>query len=145
LNLVLNARDAAPERGCIHIETRNAGFHPIDYRTSTPTSPCLPCVLVSVTDNGRGMDAETRRHLFEPFFSTKAEKGSGLGLATVQSIVSSHRGLIHFESQPGLGTCAMILFPRAESGEIHSSSVPRVRAQIASELPSQHVNKESRL
>ncbi len=145
LNLVLNARDAMPEGGRIRIETRNAGFHPIEGLTSEPTNPPLPCVLISVTDNGRGMDAETRQRLFEPFFTTKAEKGSGLGLTTVQSIITSHRGLIHFESQPGLGTCAMILLPRAEGAEIRPSAGCRGSGQIALEIPSQDLKKESLL
>lgn len=146
LNLVLNARDALPEGGCIRIETSNAVFQPVDSRPfklgNKLGNPCLPCVLLSVADNGRGMDGETRRRLFEPFFTTKAEKGTGLGLTTVQSIVTSHRGLIHFESQPGIGTCAMILLPRAECAEIHPSAAQRVGAQIVPEIPSQDFKKD---
>lgn len=143
LNLVLNARDALPEGGRIRIETSNAGFQPIDGQVSTLPNPSLPCVLISVTDDGRGMDAETRRHLFEPFFTTKAGKGSGLGLITVQSIVTSRRGLIHFESQPGVGTRAMILLPRAELVETCPSIGRKSGAQVASEIPSPDLEKES--
>jgi signal transduction histidine kinase len=115
LNLVLNARDALPEGGRITIETSNVRFHPV-AGTMTPGSPApsFPCVLLVVSDNGCGMSAETRQRLFEPFFTTKnAGKGSGLGLTTVRSIVTTHHGLIHFESEPGRGTRVMVLLPRA--------------------------------
>jgi two-component system cell cycle sensor histidine kinase/response regulator CckA len=113
LNLVLNARDALPNGGQITVETSNCKFQPVAGTVSTAV-PAFPCVLLVVGDNGRGMDAETRQHLCEPFFTTKnAGQGTGLGLTTVRSIVTSNRGLIHFESEPGRGTRAMILLPRA--------------------------------
>jgi signal transduction histidine kinase len=113
LNLILNARDALPEGGRITLETRNCHFQPVFHETKQSV-PQFPCVLLAVADNGRGMNAETRRRLFEPFFTTKnAGQGTGLGLTTVRSIVTTNRGLIHFESEPGRGTCAMVLLPRA--------------------------------
>jgi two-component system, cell cycle sensor histidine kinase and response regulator CckA len=113
LNLVLNARDALPEGGRITVETSNCNFQPL--ATSLSQIPAaFPCVLLVVGDNGRGMNAETRQRLFEPFFTTKNEgKGTGLGLTTVRSIVTTNRGLIHFDGEPGQGTRAMILLPRA--------------------------------
>jgi len=113
LNLVLNARDALPEGGQIVVETSNC-----EFQTVTGSMPALraafPCVLLVVSDNGRGMDAKTRQRLFEPFFTTKSSgKGTGLGLTTVRSIVTTNRGLIHLESEPGRGTRVMILLPRA--------------------------------
>jgi len=114
LNLVLNARDAMPEGGKITVETSNCKFQPV---AGAPMgAPVFPCVLLVVGDNGRGMDAKTRQRLFEPFFTTKSSgKGTGLGLTTVQSIVTTNRGLIHLESEAGRGTRAMILLPRAVS------------------------------
>ena len=95
------------------METSNCRFQPV-AGTVTSTRPAFPCILLAVGDNGRGMDAETRRHLFEPFFTTKNEgKGTGMGLTTVHSIVTTNRGLIHFESEPDKGTRVMILLPRA--------------------------------
>ena len=118
LNLVLNARDALPAGGRVSIETGNCQFQPL----LDPAASTFPCVLLVVGDNGHGMDAETRQRLFEPFFTTKnAGGGMGLGLTTVQSIVSSNHGLIHFESEPGRGTRAMILLPRA--GHLETSLV----------------------
>lgn len=114
LNLVLNARDALPEGGRIRVETRNCKFQPVADVAMTEEPALFPCVLLVVGDNGRGMDRETRQRLFEPFFTTKnAGQGTGLGLTTVRSIVTTNRGLIHFESEPGHGTRVLILLPRA--------------------------------
>ncbi len=114
LNLILNARDALPDGGRITVETSNCRFQPVAGAIAPGGLPAFPCVLLVVSDNGRGMDAETRQHLFEPFFTTKnAGQGTGLGLTTVRSIVTTNRGLIHVESEPGRGTRVMILLPRA--------------------------------
>jgi len=114
LNLVLNARDALPKGGRITIETSNCRFQPVAGTTASSSLPNFPCVLLLVGDNGHGMDAETRQHLFDPFFTTKhAGQGTGLGLTTVRSIVTTNRGLIHFDSEPGRGTRVMILLPRS--------------------------------
>jgi signal transduction histidine kinase len=112
LNLVLNARDAMPGGGEITIETRNCRVQALDQVPSAVGSTALlPCALFAVADNGCGMDAETRTHLFEAFFTTKAGKGTGLGLATVHDIVTSHGGLIHVESAPACGTRVSVLLP----------------------------------
>jgi len=114
LNLVLNARDALPGGGRITVETRNCRFQPVAGTIAPTGLPAFPCVLLTVRDNGHGMDAETRERICEPFFTTKnAGEGTGLGLTTVRSIVTNNRGLIHFESEPGRGTRVMILLPRA--------------------------------
>ncbi len=115
LNLVLNARDAMPNGGRIVVETSNCRFHSVAGSTlNEQAASAFPCILFSVTDNGCGMDEKTRQRLFEPFFTTKnAGKGTGLGLTTVRSMVTTHRGLIHVESELGRGTRVMILLPRA--------------------------------
>lgn len=114
LNLALNARDALAKGGRITIETSNCNFQPLSATASSFGSTALPCVLLVVSDNGRGMTAEVQQRLFEPFFTTKSSaKGGGLGLTTVRSIVTTNRGLIHIESEPGHGTRAMVLFPTA--------------------------------
>jgi len=115
LNLVLNARDALPGGGQITIETRNC-------KVQVLAEPCfaanraasIPCALLQVSDNGCGMDDETRGHLFEAFFTTKAVgRGTGLGLSTVHDIVTSNGGLIHIDSAPGCGTRFTVLLPLA--------------------------------
>jgi two-component system, cell cycle sensor histidine kinase and response regulator CckA len=140
LNLVLNSRDALPNGGRILIETNNCKFEPVTASHNGASS--LPCVLLMVADNGVGMSAATRQRLFEPFFTTKNDgRGTGLGLTTVRGIVAAHRGLIHFESEPGHGTRVLVLLPRLAtvSPSQASSSSPISPSSI------QEVTKESLL
>jgi PAS domain S-box-containing protein len=142
LNLVLNARDAMPEGGKIRLITRAVKFpakSPADIssRASSRDEPVRRCaVSLAVKDNGCGMNAETRARLFEPFFTTKKEgQGTGLGLATVQRIVSEAGGMIEVESEPGHGTCIEVLFPAIESPIVKSvvkSSIGELAAEIVS-------------
>lgn len=120
LNLVLNARDAMPAGGQIVIETRNCD---IEILQESSGGTRLPCVLLTVSDNGTGMDSTTRARMFEAFFTTKGSKGTGLGLAGVQDIVTSNGGLIHVDSVPGKGTRVSVLLPlAAEESERFSST-----------------------
>jgi signal transduction histidine kinase len=92
------------------------------------------------------MNAETRQRLFEPFFTTKnAGHGTGLGLTTVRSIVTTNRGLIHFESEPGHGTRVMILLPRAPQPAGSVLPDPTLDSWAPSSTPSQEIKKESLL
>jgi signal transduction histidine kinase len=146
LNLVLNARDALPHGGRITLETSNCKLQPVAGSAASRPS-AFPCVLLVVADNGHGMSAETRQRLFEPFFTTKnAGQGTGLGLTTVRSIVTTHRGLIHFESEPGHGTRVMILLPRSPD-PVGSVLPDRLHSDSSAPLPttSQEIKKESLL
>jgi two-component system, cell cycle sensor histidine kinase and response regulator CckA len=141
LNLVLNARDAMPQGGKITLSTRAGEFprtevpgelsseFPGDGPTEAPgkvRSHVKPgsarrAVSLVVQDNGCGMDAETRTRLFEPFFTTKKPgEGTGLGLATVQRIVSESGGMIEVESEAGSGTRIEVFLPAVESSIIRS-------------------------
>ena len=111
LNLVLNARDAMPGGGRITVETSNCKVQVLTAHSGASSMDSLPCALFAVADNGSGMDAVTRAHLFEAFFTTKAGKGTGLGLATVHDIVTSNGGLIHVQSSPERGTRVVVLLP----------------------------------
>jgi signal transduction histidine kinase len=145
LNLVLNARDALPNGGRISIETRNCKFQPVAGMVPSAL-PAFPCVLLVVGDDGCGMGADTRQRLFEPFFTTKNDgQGTGLGLTTVRSIVTTNRGLIHFESEPGRGTRVMILFPRASQAAESDLLDPTPDSGPASATRFQEVKKESHL
>jgi len=146
LNLVLNARDALPAGGRIVVETSNCKFQTVTGSMVEKHGEPFPCVLLVVGDNGRGMDAKIRQRLFEPFFTTKnAGQGTGLGLTTVRSIVTTNRGLIHVESEPGRGTRVMILLPRAAQSSAAGFVGPGHSHSDPSPTPPQEIKKESLL
>jgi PAS domain S-box-containing protein len=75
-------------------------------------------VMLSVVDNGCGINSEIKENIFDPFFSTKGDKGTGLGLSQVLSFVNNSKGSIYLESQPNLGTEFTLYFPRYQKNEI---------------------------
>ena len=75
--------------------------------------------VIKVSDNGAGISHELRGRIFEPYFTTKARRGRGLGLSICQSIVSSHGGILEVESKEGCGSTFTILLPQAESETGH--------------------------
>lgn len=110
MNLVVNAADAMPDGGSVIIETVLAALDNDYTKCHQGTGPG-DCVLVSISDTGCGMDAETTRKIFEPFYSTKGEQGTGLGLATVYGIIKQHSGNIKVFSEPGRGTTFKLYLP----------------------------------
>ena len=111
MNLAVNARDAMPHGGTLKIATRVRSV--AGPEASSLGGVCAgEWVELSVSDSGIGMDRETQRRLFEPFFSTKEEgKGTGLGLATVYGIVKQSGGTISARSAVGQGSTFTILMP----------------------------------
>ena len=116
-NLVLNAVDAMPTGGMLTVRTH----------TLARTSASAPeRVALEVVDTGVGMDEDTRRRCLEPFFTTKGERGTGLGLAMVYGIVQRHGAEIEIESAPGLGATMRLIFPRpsAQAGAFEPMILP---------------------
>ncbi|HEY3111337.1 MAG TPA: PAS domain S-box protein [Chloroflexota bacterium] len=104
-NLVLNAVDAMPRGGLVTLSARRVD--------PSPSSGQAAEIEVSVADNGAGMPPEVQARVFEPFFSTKGEKGTGLGLAMVYGVVEQHGGRIALESEVGRGTTFRMFLPAA--------------------------------
>ncbi len=135
MNLCVNARDAIAERldagdaggaragGC---EIRLAASNVVvdeEYRGLYPYARTGEFVLLTVSDNGVGMDDATQRRIFEPFFTTKKlGRGTGLGLSTVYGIVKQHDGWINLQSVPGQGTVFSVYFPRAGAAEVSEAT-----------------------
>jgi signal transduction histidine kinase/ActR/RegA family two-component response regulator len=104
INLIFNAADALPSGGHITLRARSGVAGASDGKAT---------VVVEVSDDGVGMDENTRSHCLEPFFTTKGVRGTGLGLAMVYGIAQRHRALLEVDSAIGKGTTIRLVFPDA--------------------------------
>jgi signal transduction histidine kinase/ActR/RegA family two-component response regulator len=120
-NLIFNAVDAMPEGGTLTVRTKMLTVEGMDGNEVS-----RPCVEVS--DTGAGMSEETRRHCLEPFFTTKGERGTGLGLAMVYGMVQRHGADLQIESEPGKGTTMRLAFPAADPAVAASVRAPELQA-----------------
>jgi PAS domain S-box-containing protein len=119
-NLIQNAQDAMPQGGLLSLSTAAVRFDAsqIQARRQEGAQPGT-YVSVMVSDTGCGMTPEVQGHLFEPFYTTKrADRASGLGLATVHGLVKQHSGWIEVNSQPGAGSNVTVFFPSRQSSGV---------------------------
>jgi CheY-like chemotaxis protein len=133
MNLAVNARDAMPQGGTLTISTANVEVDP-EEAWRHPTVAAGRYVVLTVRDNGCGMDQEVQSHIFEPFFSTKEKgKGTGLGLATVYGVVQQTGGQIRVESAPGRGAAFHIYLPPTEAAPTSAPAPARVEPRRGAE------------
>jgi two-component system cell cycle sensor histidine kinase/response regulator CckA len=112
INLVVNARDAMPDGGKIHVRTKNMTADDCKTYHEIALTPA-DYVVIEVEDNGHGIPADVKDKIFEPFFTTKeVGKGTGLGLSMVYGIVKQTGGWIFCDSEPGRGATFRIFLPR---------------------------------
>ena len=129
VNLAVNARDAMPDGGRLEIRTGNMRLD--GHQMGITQGKSGEYVVLTVSDTGMGMPDDVKAHIFEPFFTTKEKgKGSGLGLATIFSIVQQQNGFIEVDSELGKGTTFRIYLPRTTD----TVTAPRRKVQ-ADELP----------
>ena len=113
MNLCVNAQDAMPHGGRLILDIDMAELD-CEYANKHPSCEPGQYVMLAVTDTGMGMDASIQQQVFDPFFSTKGELGTGLGLSSVYGIVKQHNGHIWIYSEPGKGTTIKVYFPTTE-------------------------------
>jgi signal transduction histidine kinase/ActR/RegA family two-component response regulator len=123
INLIFNAVDAMPTGGDLYVRTRRQ-----PNRLSGKADGIEPYVILEVEDTGHGMDEETLRRCMEPFYSTKGERGTGLGLAMVFGITERHDGNIDITSTKGEGTKITLTFPVPISlpTEVAAATTPKL-------------------
>jgi CheY-like chemotaxis protein len=122
MNLSVNARDAMPHGGTLTFSTDTVVVNDQAAANKAYKMVGGTFIKITVADTGAGMDANTRAHAFEPFYTTKQKgRGTGLGLASVYGTVKRHGGYIELYSEPGAGTRFEILLPLAVIGDASTS------------------------
>jgi two-component system cell cycle sensor histidine kinase/response regulator CckA len=130
MNLCINSRDAMSDGGILVIDCRNTILDENYCKRHVDAVPGEYAML-SISDNGKGMDKQILEHVFEPFFTTKKTgKGTGLGLAMVYGIIKNHSGHITCTSEPGKGTTFRVYFPAIEDPGPDQSQRPTEPEQI---------------
>jgi len=131
-NLVTNARDAMPKGGILKLSTKIADLDD-EFILTNGFGKKGRYALLSVSDNGIGMDENTKKKIFDPFYTTKeVGKGTGLGLSTTYGIVKQHYGYILLNSEPGQGTDFQIYFPLIKA-DVHETEKTPVNIRVGKE------------
>lgn len=126
-NLIFNAVDAMPEGGTLTLRTRVASEAAAPGRV-------VDAVHLEISDTGVGMDEQTRRRCLEPFYTTKGERGTGLGLSMVFGMVQRHSAELEIESTVCVGTTVRLIFSAAGTAEAPATSLPGPRQAVALNL-----------
>ncbi len=134
MNLLVNARDALPCGGTINASLSSVKF-PETVTIENVYLTAGEYARLAIEDDGTGIPVGIRQRIFEPFFTTKNGLGTGLGLATVRSIVKNHKGVVKVDSEEGQGTCFEVLLPLSRGVPLHaaekrSREVPRGNENI---------------
>ena len=116
-NLVFNAVDAMPTGGTLRLRT-----------LLVKDASQIDRVTIEVSDNGLGMDEDTRRRCLEPFYTTKGERGTGLGLAMVYGMIQRHSAELEIESAPGAGTTVRLSFPAYTASAVSTTPSTKLAA-----------------
>jgi two-component system cell cycle sensor histidine kinase/response regulator CckA len=126
MNLAINARDAMSDGGCLTIATENRTLG------GAAAGQAAQFVVIEVTDTGAGIEPSIQDRVFEPYFTTKGNKGTGVGLATVRAIALLNGGHVEMITSPGFGTTMRVVLPRRPEAPVASAPAgPRRTVPIA--------------
>ena len=127
LNIAINARDAMPAGGRLHIHVDSCDGLPVGVGQEAGSTAPAPAgyVAIGITDEGEGMSPQVKARVFEPFFTTKdVGRGTGLGLSVVYGFVTQSHGAVGIDSTPGAGTTVTLYLPRALAAQAPEAGAP---------------------
>ncbi|MGB5601860.1 MAG: response regulator [Gammaproteobacteria bacterium] len=128
LNVIINARNAMPDGGLLTVRAGLKQYPDGKESHNTDNDIADQAVSISITDTGIGMSDDIRKHATEPFFTTRKDEGTGLGLSMVYAFMRQSRGDLTIDSSPGQGTCVDMKFP--VYGGKKSTAIEKPRKKI---------------
>jgi len=139
INLAINSRDAMPNGGSLVISTKNVSREAIETAGSLFELNHQNYIEINIADTGNGMDSEVLKHIYEPFYTTKGENGTGLGLSAVYGTMQNHQGAIFAQSIPGQGANFKLYLP-LEIKEQSSQSAEANAKMVRDDAPKSHAH-----